>query len=353
VDIRGARLPVEGGIVGRAVRDGAVQLVRDVALDPNFERAVDEQSGFTTRSILCAPLVVRGERLGAIELVNKRGADERFAPRDARVLMALAASAALAIQNARMAERLVEEERVRRELELAAEIQRSLLPARRPPGFPVCGRNVAARVVSGDFYDFFAVGPSRIAFCAGDVSGKGMDAALLMAKTASLVRCLGKAEPSPGRLLAAVNREICETQSRGRFVTLVAAALDLDTGRVRLANAGHEPPLLLHPDGRVEAVAAEAPPLGITLDLGPGGEVPESELVLGAGALYVFTDGLTEDIQPDGTLLGVEGLVRLLRAEASRPLGERIDRVVERLASDGHRDDLTLLGVELAGGAPG
>ena len=181
----------------------------DVAKDPHFSQTMDAQSGFVTRSILCAPMRLSDRAIGAIEVINRRGGDGRFAESDAHLLQVLASSAALAIANARMAESLVEHERVRRELELAAEIQRTLLPSPRPDPFPVCGVNIPARTVSGDFYDIVPLEGSRIAFCLGDVAGKGMNAALLMAKTASLYRCLAKTTESPGALLAALDREIC------------------------------------------------------------------------------------------------------------------------------------------------
>ena len=241
-EITGMTLNSDEGIVGRCVQENAGEIVRDVANDPNFHKSMDDRTGFTTRSILCAPMSVKDQRIGAIELVNKLGGDGLFAEADLYLLQSLSASAALAVLNARMAEALVEQERVRRELELAAEIQRSLLPSPRPGSYPVHGVNVPARTVSGDFYDFFPSGDGRICFNLGDVSGKGMNAALLMAKTASLYRCLGKSEHSPGRLLGRLNEEICETATRGMFVTMVGGIYDPATGLVRLANAGHEPP---------------------------------------------------------------------------------------------------------------
>lgn len=133
-------------------------------------------------------------------------------------------------------------------LELATKVQRSLLPAARPHPFPVCGINLPAYEVSGDFYDFFKLGNGSIYFGLGDVSGKGMDAALLMSKTASLFRCLGKTILKPSVLLAAINRELCETASHGRYVTMTCGILDPADGEIQLANAGHEPPLLFEPD---------------------------------------------------------------------------------------------------------
>jgi len=205
-DITGITMKPDEGIVGRCVQSNKGELVDDVENDPSFYDKVDKETGFTTRSILCAPMTVQDQRLGAIELINKRSADRLFTQSDLNLLEALSSSAALAILNARMAEALVEQERVRRELELAAEIQRNLLPAAEKPSFPIHGVNYPARTVSGDFYDFFVLDDGRICFTLGDVSGKGINAALLMAKTASLFRCLGKTIHEPGRLLSVINR---------------------------------------------------------------------------------------------------------------------------------------------------
>ncbi|MEE8214964.1 MAG: PP2C family protein-serine/threonine phosphatase, partial [Alphaproteobacteria bacterium] len=250
--------------------------------------------------------------------------------------------------NARMAEALVEQERLRRELELAAEIQRSLLPRRRPESFPVHGANHPARIVSGDFYDFFSLDDGRICFNLGDVSGKGLNAALLMAKTISLYRCLGKTVHQPGRLLALLNGEICETATRGMFVTMVGGMYDPKTGIVRLANAGHEPPLYHDRQGVFTPLPAEAPPLGILPLPVPDGVFPETELRLDGGTLYLFTDGVTEGYTDGGAPLEVEGLKALIRKNAALTLAGRVDAVINRLrhGTGALRDDLTVLAIE-------
>ena len=347
VDITGLTLKADQGIVGRSVQENRGEIVRDVSLDSGFKGGVDKETGFTTRSILCAPMSVKDERLGAIEVLNKRGGDGLFSDADLHMLMALSASAGMAILNARMAASLVEQEKVKRELELAREIQSSLLPSRPREDFPLYAFNQPARAVSGDFYDFFELEDGRIVFNLADVSGKGMDASLLMAQTSSVFRCLGRTIHSPGELLDRVNTEVCETATHGKFVTMAGGIFDPKTGIVRLANAGHEPPVLRLPDGAYHEFPADAPPIGIAPGIA-GGPFPEVEIDLQGGALYLFTDGVTEGHLEDGSMLGQDGLREILDRASSKPLKERVDTVIEYIYRGGAilHDDLTMLAIE-------
>lgn len=344
VDITGLRIPAASGIVGRAVHGRATQSVLDVKNDPDFHGGVDNKTGFVTRSILCAPMVVRNEALGAIELINKKSGTGLFAAPDARVLEALSSAAALALLNARMAQALVEQERLKREMELAAQIQQSLLPVNRPAPFPIAGLGRPFREVAGDFYDILPLPDGRIGFCLGDVSGKGMDAALLMAKTASLFRSLAKDERDPALLVARINDELCETASRGKFVTLVAGFLDPSGQQVLFSNAGHEPPLLIRPGHPPLSLPAPAPPVGIL----PGTVFETEEVMLDGGALYVFTDGLTESTGEDGAMLGAEGVAALIDEGQDQPLAERLTELADAALAKGRivHDDLTLLAIQ-------
>jgi len=344
--ITGTRVPVSEGIIGRSVRQNLCQAVFDVTQDSSFNPGVDAKSGFVTRSLLCAPVSFTERPLGAIEIVNKATSDGRFNEADARVLRALAAASALGVANAQMTASAADHQRVQRELELAAEIQRNLLPTPRPEPFPVFGVNLPARTVSGDFYDFLPLADGRIAFCLGDVAGKGMNAALMMAKTSSLYRCLTRSIESPGHLLGRLNDEIFETASRGMFVTMVAGVYEPDSGVANIANAGHEPVLWRRPSGEFEAIPAEAPPLGIAEGIVPSGVFPEVRVALEGGALYVFSDGLTEAYTGIGSPLGAEGVKRLIDQLADRPLAQRVDAIVSEVARFQLRDDLTLLAVD-------
>jgi sigma-B regulation protein RsbU (phosphoserine phosphatase) len=355
VDITGLRMPASRGIVGRTVTENRPQLVRDVSSDPDFGGQVDQNTGFTTRSILCAPLAVRDQIMGVVEIINKRDGDGLFNLEDMRFLEALTTSAALALLNARLTGQLLERERLQRELELAAEIQRGLLPDPGPDDAPIHGINIPAHDVSGDFFDILVDPRGRRWFCVGDVSGKGMNAALMMAKTAALFRCLAKTMPSPGPLMDLLNAELCETASRGMFVTMVSGMISRDGARVTLSNAGHEPTQVYDRAGDTfSAMEAEVPPLGIMTDIaGPQG-FPESEFALTGKDLYIFTDGVTEAKTRDGGMVGIERVKAMLRAGRALPARQQVARIAESLLLEDvkQRDDITLLVVRGPGDVP-
>jgi sigma-B regulation protein RsbU (phosphoserine phosphatase) len=160
--IEGLRVPRGSGIVGRSVEEDRIEAVEDVSRDANFFKSADATSGFVTRSILCAPMRAGKKPIGAVEVLNKQNG-QPFDLKDRDMLQVMANAAALAIANARLADQLVEQERIKREQELASEIQRSLLPPA-DPDLPIQGINRPIREVSGDFYDFFTLPDGVIAF---------------------------------------------------------------------------------------------------------------------------------------------------------------------------------------------
>lgn len=344
VDIHGLRLSSTQGIVGKTVMTRACQMIRDVQSDPDFAKTVDMGSGFRTRSILCAPLIVNNKCIGALELLNKKD-DDLFAEQDKHLSMALASSAALSINNARMADALVEQERMRKELELAREIQLDLLPDESDiTNFPVQGMNVPALEVSGDFYDFFKRDDGLIYFNLADVSGKGMNAAMLMAKASSLLHHLAKSIDDPGELLSRVNDEICETVSHGMFITIVSGFIDTNTCTIRFSNAGHQPPLFHHKSGEFEEIEAGAPPIGIL----PNTQFPVSTIKLEGGSVYVFTDGVTESLDEEQKLLDVAGLIKLIEDNSQVTASKRLEDIVAKIRhpSVHQHDDITLMVIE-------
>jgi sigma-B regulation protein RsbU (phosphoserine phosphatase) len=342
VNILGLRLPFDKGIVGRTVTSKNAQMVKDVSTDPTFANQVDDETGFITRSILCAPLMIKDQCIGALELLNKRGGNGLFDGEDRHFVTVLASAASLAIHNARMADKLVEQERMEKELELAREIQLSLLPADpSDKNFPISGMNVPALEVSGDFFDFFERDDGLIYFNLADVSGKGMNAAMLMAKASSLLHHLAKVISDPGELLKQVNNEVCETVTHGMFVTIVSGFINREEGTINFANAGHQPPLYHHNDGEFEEFEADSPPLGILPDL----VFPIRSIPLDGGCLYIFTDGVTEAVDENEQQLSVEGLIDLIKTNSKIAARNRlVDIVTEIRKMNSHQlDDITMM----------
>lgn len=236
------------------------------------------------------------------------------------------------------------EAELRTDLNLAREIQQGLLPAPLPGVETIAGSNLSAREVSGDFYDYFRRPDGRIYFNVADVSGKGMTAALIMAKTSSLFRGLGRNLTHPGELLHAINRELCETSVRGMFVTLVAGVYDPGAGRATLVNAGHPAPLRINTDGAFTAIPAGAPPLGISRDA----VFPAVDLTLRDASLYLYTDGVTESANCRRGTPDTASLASALATHAHLPPAKRLETVLRELQprSEVMLDDATLLVVD-------
>lgn len=340
-DIRGLSLRLHEGIVGRALAKGACQLVRDAQADPDFTGKVDARTGFITRSVLCAPLVTGDGPIGALQVLNKRDGG-LFDDDDRDLLLALAAPTALALNGARMAQALLEQNRIKRELGMARTLQRALLPKRRRDGFPLRGLNIPAREISGDFYDHFELPDGRIGFTAGDVSGKGLDAAFLMVRCASLLRWVGMEGRSPRQWMEQVNDELCQATAAGMFVCAVVGYVEPASDQVVWANAGFPPALRIGRDARADTFEAQGPPLGIL----PGMAYPEQSARLSEASLYFFSDGVTDARAADGSLLGLDRIATLLGALATLPRESRLRRLVRSLRSHSLTDDTTLLLIE-------
>lgn len=260
-------------------------------------------------------------------------------------LRALARLTSLALDNTYLAERLSAHEHLGHDLEGAAELQQRLQPDSLPDDLPIWGVNLPARQLSGDFFDYYRLDDERIAFTLGDVSGKGINAALLMAKAVSLFRCLSKLIETPAELLCSINAELCETATRGMFVTMVAGHYCPRTGRLTFANGGHLPPLLRRPDRSYETFPAAAPPLGIL----PSILLANEELDLAGGEFYIFTDGLTEYSYSSGEELGLEGIIQLFEIFEKESPARRLELLLETLEHETGweaRDDLTALAID-------
>ena len=249
------------------------------------------------------------------------------------------------------AESIAAQTRLEHELEIAASIQQSMLPRRDsqrlPPTLRVAAALIPARRVGGDLYDYFVLRDGRLLFAIGDVSDKGIPAALFMARVSGLIRVLGTAGESPERILAEINARLAEGNDACMFVTLGCGTLDPADGRLRYASAGHEPPLLRRSNGDIEEIATDN---GAAIGIELATEYRAIELKLAPGeTLVMFTDGVSEAVTADGKQLGSERLGRLLVDDDPEKMVQRVlDALNDRSAGMHVDDDLTLMAIGLA-----
>ena len=330
-------------LLAEYLRELAMPSLADIDGGPGIARQFKDGWGVPVRTVACVPMTLGRRPLGALTVVNKHG-ERDFDDDDIDFLRIAANAVSYALLNARAGRSFDEMDATNQEIDVAATIQRSLLPDPDPRRSPVLGLNRPIKKVTGDFYDYLALPDGRFPFALGDVSGKGIYAALLMAKTASLFRCLAKTIHDPAELLRTMNREICETTVRGMFVTMVAGVYDSVSGQIRFANAGHEPPLLRLPDRSYQSFQADAPPLGILQEI----ELETTEVGIDGGEFYIFSDGLTEFTYGEDEQLGVTGLIQMVEVSSATPLAERLETVLAELESVGWkaRDDLTVLTID-------
>lgn len=223
------------------------------------------------------------------------------------------------------------------ELEIAIEIQESLLPDNKE--LPVYGFTIPAKQLSGDFYDYQELSDGSLLFCLADVSGKGVNASLLMVKASSLFHCLGKFVPDLRKLVTIINRELVETSIRGMFVTLVCGRYNPNTGDLEVINAGHLPALIIGDSSNIE-INSSSIPLGIVSDTP---FIVEKHKLLKSN-FYAFTDGITE-AEVDGKMIGVEGVNEFLRNLTVKDIEDQLLEVKNKFQSDDvvSRDDMTVL----------
>jgi phosphoserine phosphatase RsbU/P len=249
-------------------------------------------------------------------------------------------------------ELLIEKERLERELQVAAEIQLSILPDKLPAvaGYDFGAHILPARQVGGDFYDVFQNNDTQIGVVIGDVADKGIPSALFMARTHALIMAEADTARTPGEVLRLVNGHITHLEKSAQFVTALYGLMDSETGDFTYARAGHEPPLLLKPDGTVERVAHSA---GMSLGLWDAITLDERSVKLAPGStLLLFTDGLTDCRDPKGVAFGLEHIKSTLSQLVGLSGQQVCDRLFDTLVNyqNGAKqdDDVTLVAIHAA-----
>ncbi len=362
------RFPADRGIAGAVLRNGRPLKVDDVSNDPRFYGGIDRRTGLVTRNLLCAPLRSRQGTIGVVQVLNRRG-DRSFSADDLAFLDALAGSIAVAIENARLYAQLTEQVAVleravrehnellalRRELDIARNIQQSIVPRVFPDrtDLRIFADMLPAQEVGGDFYDFFFVDADRLGIVIGDVSGKGVPAALFMAVTRTLLRSTALSGAPPDECLRRVNALLIPENTAEMFATVFYGVVNLRTGVLEYCNGGHNPPYLLRGDGTVEALQrTRGTVLGVLDDVR---FVAQTARLRPGDGIFLYTDGVTEAMDAAGNLFTDRRLQTILvEVRGGTPeavIHSVVDAVKRYCNNAAQSDDLTALAVRIFGGA--
>lgn len=336
------------GAVEEVAASGETRLIDDAAAADAWKSRLSVIS-LSLRTILCVPLKTPRGIVGVI-YVDSNAITRGFTQQDVPLVEAFAAQAAAAVERLHLQRLATDRDRMRRQLRIAAEIQRTFLLSSFPEVEGVHGAlaNIPALEVGGDFYDVIRMPGGRVGVLVGDVSGKGVPGALFGARLLSDVRYEALYQDDVGATLTAVNRLVAAHVTRGMFVTFLYAVIDPASGAVLFANAGHLPPLVRRRDGRLEEWTQ---PSGIPLGVMPDTryEVGEGRLSPGK-TLVLLTDGLADAVRPDGERFGSERVRRTVAEGPAEPAALVESLVAATATFSGRRrqdDDQTLLAVTL------
>jgi serine phosphatase RsbU (regulator of sigma subunit) len=350
--VSGAAIEPLDGITQRVVLSGNSEIINDIAADSGYLAEPGCLKGMN--ALLCVPLKTADRSYGVILVVTDQPVTFRAA--EQKVINLLASQIATALGRVDLISAKVEQELLQESLKLSRDIQMSMLST----DFPRLSKNSPidlfaymqpAKEVGGDFYDFFYLNPDKLLIVIGDVSGKGVPAALFMVMAKTLIRAIAKHEHEPKNILETLNPELCRDNDSAMFVTLFLATLQLSTGELWFSFAGHNPPLLIRQNGEVSYLVAKTS--GTAAGIIDICCYSEQSMRLQKGdALVLYTDGVTEAMNPTYELYNEErlqthvtGLPTTHNAEA---LVESILESVKAFAEDAEQsDDITLLALRL------
>jgi phosphoserine phosphatase RsbU/P len=334
------------GIAGHVAQTGETVNITDAYQNPHFAAEFDQQSGFHTRSILCMPMR-DGQRqiIGVFQLINKHNGE--FSAEDVEFLQDLSIHAALAIRQAEWHRDAMEKRALETEMGIAREIQRHLLPSRCPEiaGWDLAAFCQSCQAVGGDYYDLF-MHDGRLVIVIGDVAGKGVPAALLMASVHAAMQAplMMNVRMSASARLAYINQFVHDSAPHSKFVTFFYAEIDPACGSLQYINAGHNPPFYVGPNGTVHMLPKGGLPLGVQRQ----SVYPTVDFSLQPGhTLVLYTDGISEAMNPDQEEFGEQRLQQsatgLSNSSAQKVIDGLLQSVEQFRASAATHDDQTLV----------
>jgi sigma-B regulation protein RsbU (phosphoserine phosphatase) len=343
-DGQAAEIAVSRTLVNDVIENRRGILSADAMQDDRFTGKETIQQ-LEIRSVIVAPLIAHGEVFGVIH-IDGVDTSRPFNKDDMELLIGIGSQAGMALSNARLHRRLVAQELLEQDLALAKRIQARFLPksAPRVDGYEFEGSYLSAMEVGGDYYDFFSLPRGAVGVALGDVSGKGVSAALYMAKLSSEVRFHSAASDEPAEIMARVNQAMTAELEEGMFVTMIFLALNTATGEVKAVNAGHLTPLLRRASGEVVSIEL---PRSVPLGVMEQSRFQSARFNLQRGdTVVLYTDGVSEATSPDMELFGEGRLVASIQNSDGTPAGVSqsvLHSVRQFLDSAPQNDDITLL----------
>jgi len=326
--LRDKKINVSQSIVDMAVNKHSAILVSDVQADPRF-KAQESVIRFNISSAMCVPLWNNKEILGII-YADRISLHKQFNEEDLKLLTLLSNLAAVKIENARNIEKIIEKERIEKELDTAAEIQRNFLPKKEPEieEYEISGRNIPCYQVGGDYYDYISIDSDRIGIAIADVSGKGVGASLLMASLrASLHSEIGK-DTAIQDMACRLNDFVNRSSAINSFITFFFLELNKKNGDFRYVNAGHNPPIFIDKKGIIHCLGS----CGLSLGMFPSKSYEWKKGHLAPGDMVVlYTDGITESRSEKNEEFGEDGLKDFIKTHRKKPPSEIMDKLFERL----------------------
>ncbi len=343
------RIPLGQGLVGASIRNNEVILANDAANESRLLRRVDHTSGYHTEQVLCVPMRAEGRVIGALQLLNKPSG---FTETDAGLVGLLAQFAASAIDGERLRQEAESARLVKLEVALARDVQARLLPEcpQNVDGLECVGFCRPAHSIGGDYYDLLPLPGGGFAFTLGDVSGKGVPAAVMMASIQTLLRSLlTRNAESLALAIESLNHTLYTSSTAERYSTLFCGLISPDRRSVTYVNAGHVPPLLLHEDGRLDRLTGGGLPVAML----PGISYQQFGAPLAAGdTLIVVSDGIMEAYSLAGEFWEEDEVEKVILANPTAPVshlpGLLVD-AVDRFANGAEQyDDMTVVALRIA-----
>jgi serine phosphatase RsbU (regulator of sigma subunit) len=341
---KGEGFRISSHVRDKVIKEKASILVRDAQLDANFKdrMSIVEQKVHT---MMAAPLQTE-ERIMGLLYVDSPFVLREFTKDDLSLLTVMANTAAIRIENARLAEIEESDRRTQRDLSQAAEIQGGVLPAAAPrvAGADLAGFNAPCRTVGGDYYDYFVYPDGRVGMALGDVSGKGMPASLMMMALHARVQVLAEDPSDLAAFMTRLNKATCVNCPSNRFITFFFCVLDAAGGELAYANAGHNPPVLMRASGEAQMIEGGGPVLGLL----PMAPYRQMRVRLEPGDLLaLYSDGVTEANNTANEEFGEERLIEALKLNRTEPAETIVQAVRAALAGftagAPQADDITLV----------